>query len=141
MARKRMIDPEFFLDEGLAKLSPHARLLYIGSWTLADDTVFTLPFRPDWIKAQVFPYEKIKIEKIIGELVETKHFVIFENGGGKYIYIRNMSKYQRIEKPSKQKYPAFDDSRVVVGEESGNTPAEVKLREVKLREVNIYVDF
>ena len=133
-----MIDPEFFLDEDLAKLSPHARLLYIGSWGLADDRAFTLPHRPDWIKAQIFPYENINIQKLISELITLKKFIIFQNENKEYIYIKNMAKHQRIEKPSKQKFPTYSDSsRVVVGEESGNIPAQDKLSKDNIRKENI----
>lgn len=142
MARKRMIDPEFFLDEQLAKLSAHARLLYIGSWALADDRAFTLPCRPDWIKAQVFPYEKVRIQVYIDELVSAGKFVEFESDGDKYLFIKNMAKYQRIERPSKQRYPSYYKEGSVsthrlFGEDSVNTHAEVKRSEVKLREVEV----
>jgi hypothetical protein len=128
MARRRIIDPEFFLDEDIAKLSSHARLLYIGSWTLADDNVFTLPYRPEWIKAQLFPYEKINIEDLIKELIEKDKFIIFEYEGKQYIYIKNMNKHQRIDKPSKQKYPAYSGSPTnLLQEESGRAHSKDKL--------------
>lgn len=143
MSRRRMIDPEFFLDEDLAKLSPHARLLYIGSWTIADDNTFTFPHRPEWIKAQIFPYENVKITQLLHELVSKEKFIIFKNGDEKeYIFIKNMHKHQRIEKPSKQKYPAYsENSRGIVTDYSENTPAKDKLSKEKIREVNVYVDF
>ena len=58
MARNRMLNPEFWLDEELAKLSPYARLLYMGLWGICDDNYATFPNRPEWVKAQIFPYEK-----------------------------------------------------------------------------------
>ncbi|MFZ5559671.1 MAG: hypothetical protein ACOZAL_02675 [Patescibacteria group bacterium] len=133
-----MIDPNFFLDEELAKLSPHARLLYIGSWTIADDNVFTFPCRPGWIKVQLFPYEKrLDMIKLINELIESKHYILFESNGSKYIYIPTMKEHQKIERPSKQKYPCYDGSPNIpqlLTESSPNTLPEVKLIEEKLKE-------
>jgi hypothetical protein len=134
VARKRMIDPEFFLDEDLAKLSAHARLLYIGLWGIADDNVFTVPNRPEWIKAQVLPYEDIDINVLLNELMKKEKIVLFDYPGceeyskGQYYYIKNMGKYQRIERPSKQKFPEYSPStQVVLTEQSVNTRSEVKL--------------
>jgi len=127
MARRRMIDPEFWLDEGIAKLSPYARLLYIGSWCIADDHAHTFPYRPEWIKAQLFPYETVNVVALIKELSDAKKYIVFisESDNRNYIYVKNFHKHQRIEKPSKQKYPNYTDkSRVIVGEElaSGKLP-------------------
>jgi uncharacterized phage protein (TIGR02220 family) len=146
MARKRIIDPEFFLDEELAKISPHARLLYIGSWTIADDRYFTLPNRPDWIKAQIFPYENVDITKEISELVSIQKYIEFTNGDKKpYLFVPNMAKYQRIDKPSKYSkascHPEFEVIiRKVLGEDSDtirrilNNYSERTLSEEKRRE-------
>ena len=37
MARSRVIKPEFWSDEKLARVSREARLLYIGLWSTCDD--------------------------------------------------------------------------------------------------------
>lgn len=152
MARKRLIDPGFFLDEDLAKLSAHARLLYVGCWTIADDNFFTLPHRPDWIKAQIFPYEEMDINKAISELLSCNKFLEFTNGDTKsYLFIPNMVKYQRIDRPSDSKYPCHPEFEAIVkrilGEDSpitqrvlsnasGRALPEVKLSKDKLIEVN-----
>ncbi len=56
MARIRTIKPEFWEDEGVAALSRDARLLWIATWNCADDEGI-LRWTPDYIKAQVFPYD------------------------------------------------------------------------------------
>ena len=140
MARKRMIDPAFFLDEELAKLSPHARLLYIGSWQLADDNVYTLPHRPEWIKAQLFPYEKVNMEEIIHELITCGKFVIFEKENKKYIYIKNMGEYQKIDHPSKQKYPEYSSGTLVSLTEPSPSPLK-KPPQYNIIQSNIIQEF
>ena len=54
--RIRTIKPEFFEDERLAALPPHARLLFIAWWMLADCNG-VLENRPRLIQVKVFPYE------------------------------------------------------------------------------------
>ncbi len=125
MARKRIIDPEFWLDEEIAKLSPHARLLYIGLWNLCDDNYATLPDRPDWIKIQVFPYETVDTRGLLDELSTSNKILPFESDGKRYWFIKNFFKHQRIDRPSKPKYPKFDDG-------SSSTRSEVKLSKDKL---------
>ncbi len=128
MARKRVIDPEFWLDEDLAKLTPHARLLYIGLWNICDDNYATFPNRPEWIKIQIFPYESANILGLLAELSESGKIKPFTHDEKPYYFIKNFFKWQRIDKPSAPKYPKFV-------EYSPTTPAKLsKLSEVK--EVN-----
>lgn len=107
-----MIDPDFWLDEELAKLSAYARLLYIGVWNLCDDNYATFPDRPEWIKIQVFPYDSVDVSGLLGELSASGKILPFEDGGKKYWFIKNFFKYQRIDRPSKPKYPKFREHSV-----------------------------
>lgn len=127
MPRRRMIDPDFWLDEEVARLSPHARLLYIGLWCICDDHNASFPNRPDWIKAQLFPYESVNIPQLLGELSESGKLLPFSEDRKEYWFLKNLLKHQRIEKPSKSKYPKYPgDSRKLVGEGLGTTPAKEK---------------
>lgn len=145
MARQRVINPEFFLDEELSGVSAHARLLYIGLWGICDDNYATLPNRPKWIKAQVFPYEEVNIEELIDELEKLEKITRFESEDGKqYWFVKNFFKYQKIDRPSKPKFPEYqpystrhadcgtdgerkkDDTRGVLDEHSTSTRAEEK---------------
>ena len=137
MARNRMLNPEFWLDEDLAKLSAHARLLYQGLWGICDDNYATLPNRPEWIKAQVFPYEQLDIRLLLGELSVSGNIVLFRFEEQEYWYIKNFFKHQKVERPSKPKYPKYEAEFKVLGEESVNTLSEVKLSKVKLSKDNL----
>jgi hypothetical protein len=132
MARNRMLNPEFWLDEELAKLSPHARLLYQGLWGICDDNYATLPNRPDWIKAQIFPYENVNVQGLLDELSSSGRIVLFLENKRKFWYLKNFFKYQKVDKPSKPKYPKFEASFVVLGEYSGSTLAEDKISKDKI---------
>ncbi len=109
-----MLDPDFFLDEEISSLSPHARLLYQGLWGLCDDNYATLPDRPSWIKLQIFPYEQVNVDYLLSEIQRIGKIVLFDHDGKKYWYIRNFFKYQTVDRPSKPKYPEFKRSKEIV---------------------------
>ena len=134
MARNRMLNPEFWLDEEVAKLSAHARLLYMGLWGICDDNYATLPNKAGWIKAQVFPYEDVNVVKLLQELENANKIIRFRYEDNEYWHIKNFFKHQRVEKPSKPKYPEFEPQNQVLPDYSPNTPAEEKRREVKISE-------
>lgn len=135
MARKRIIDPDFWLDDTLANLSLPARMFYIGTWNFSDD-YGVIENNPVKLKAQIFPYDDIKIEPLVKELVTTHRLLPFQAEDKQWFYIKNFLKWQKVEKPSQKRNPVY-----TVGEDSPTTPqpvgSEVKLREVKLREVNL----
>lgn len=111
MARKRIIDPEFWSDEEIGKWSYAARLFYIGLWNFADDAG-RFKAHNDLLKAQIFPYEKkIDIDKLKKELNHKIQWYEVENL--QYGFIRNFLKHQRIDRPTDSKLPVpppFDDS-------------------------------
>jgi hypothetical protein len=140
MARKRMIDPDFWLDEDLAKLSPHARLLYIGLWNICDDNYATFPNRPDWIKIQVFPYEEVNVRDLLDELSASQKILPFDHAGKTFFYIKNFFRYQKIDRPSLPKYPgpprALDESSTSTRSKEGSKGINKRGREYlkKVRE-------
>lgn len=107
MPRIRSIKYEFFVNEELASVSPMARLLFIGLWTIADKAG-RLEDRPLRIKAQLFPYEPADIDSLLNELqtcgVLSRYVV--ENKG--YIYIINFEKHQKPHpKEAESVYPSM----------------------------------
>lgn len=139
-----MIDPEFWLDEEVSSISPMARLLYIGLWGICDDNFATLPNNPAWIRIQVLPYEDSpNVQGLLAELYKIGKIELFLAEDGKeYWYIRNFFKHQRIDRPSKPKYPEFTretktlfaPTRTTLDEPSTHTRPEVKLSKDKIIE-------
>ena len=85
MARTRQIEPEFYLDDELAKCSRDARLLLTGLWMLADPAGI-VGNRPLRIKAQVFPYDTdIDAAAVSGFLreLEAHGFIYIHEAEGK----------------------------------------------------------
>lgn len=62
MARIRYLKPEFFSDEGLVELPFETRLTFAGLWCFADKEG-RLEDRPKYLKAMIFPYENVNMEK------------------------------------------------------------------------------
>ena len=56
MSRTRLIRPEFFADELMARLSVSTRLVYIGLWTLCDDAGY-FELEPRQIAAELFRFD------------------------------------------------------------------------------------
>jgi hypothetical protein len=113
MARARNIKPAFYKNEHLAGKSPHARLLYIGLWCLAD-CKGRLEDRPMRIKAELFPYEAVDIEALLAELsFGPERFIVrYEIAGNHYIEIPSFSKHQNPHKNEKEagsRIPSFSE--------------------------------
>jgi hypothetical protein len=104
MARIRTIKPEFWFDETLAKLPLQARLLFVGTWNLADDYGI-LKSNLKWLKAQLFPYDdNLRIDQVsqwVDQLVKARMLVPFNMEKEGYLYIRTFKTHQKIDKPSK----------------------------------------
>lgn len=132
-----MIDPEFWLDEGLAALSAYARLLYIGLWGICDDNHATLPNRPLWIKAQVFPYNDIDIDIYVRELIEAKKLLPFLNEGQPFLFLKNFFKYQKVDHPSSEKYPSYQESSESPREPSPSPRSQSNISKSNLIEVKL----
>src|SRR3990167_821951 len=100
MPRIRYLKPDFFKDEDLAILPFEIRLFFAGLWNFADKSG-RLEDRPLRLKAEIFPYDKVDVEKCLQQLNTPK------NGSGtpfiqryiidnqKYIQIINWNKHQK----------------------------------------------
>ena len=143
MARRRMIDPDFWLDEELAELPSETRLLYIGIWNHADD-YGVIPNKPKRIRVQIFPYEQTDTEQLIKQLIDAGKLIPFSNNDHDYLYIKNFLKYQTINRPSQSKLPSPPDELLnnhgALTEEYMRAQAKRKLREVKGKEIENEVE-
>lgn len=68
MARMRSLRPDYFLREDMADVSLEAHFLLGGLAVLADRDGRLLD-RPRTIRAQVFPFREVDVEKALGELI------------------------------------------------------------------------
>lgn len=108
MARTRMIKPEFWDDEKLAKVSRDARLLFVGLWSNSDD-YGVVKGHPAWLKNRIFPYDEIPLATFDGwltELTAIRVIIPFLHNGERYFHIRNFCRHQTINRPSGTRNPA-----------------------------------
>ena len=113
MARKRMIDPNFWTDEKLGECSIQERLLFMGLISNADDEGYGRA-NLKLLKATIFPYDDMNIvdlEKWLSHLVEFNLIVVFEYDKQKYYYVPNFLKHQTINKPKKSTLPHIENER------------------------------
>jgi hypothetical protein len=94
MARQRVLKPDFFTDEDLARCTVLARLLFAGLWTLADRRG-RLRDQPPVIHGALFPFEaEVNVDALLGELARGGFVQRYEFSGKRFLQIRNFEKHQ-----------------------------------------------
>lgn len=116
MARIRSIKPEFCQSESMGNVSRDARLLFILLWTLCDDHGRTrAPSR--MLASLLYPYDSDAASLIDGwleELEQENCIALYEVNGARYLQIINWQSHQKVDRPSKSKFPDFSESSRVL---------------------------
>ena len=121
-----MIKTEFWADETIGELSRDARLLFIGTWNLADDQG-ALRWNPRFIRTEIFKYDDATDEQVagwMGELADRGLVVVGDCGSATVGVIRNFEKHQIINRPSKPRWPIEDINF------NGDTPRKKSKRSI-----------
>ena len=101
MARIRTIKPQFWTDEKIGRLSVGARLLFIGTWNLADDEGILI-WDARYLKGQLFPYDDCqnRMKKWMDELVTTGLIRPYSASSGSHLaLISSLSRHQVVSHP------------------------------------------
>lgn len=114
--RIRSIKPEFWRSDDIAALALEDRLLFIGLWSYVDDSGIGID-KVAHICADLFaadlsesPTEVLaRVQGGLSRLRDQGLIVRYVVDGKPYLYIANWSKHQRIDKPSKRRYPLPDE--------------------------------
>lgn len=115
MARKRMIDPDFWSDEKLGLCNRDERLLFMGLISNADDegrgrANFKL------IKSTIFPYDEDlsseDIQKMLLSLSKLKLVIFYEVDSQEFYFLPNFLKHQNINRPTPSKLPVPTDDGI-----------------------------
>jgi len=96
----------------MGRVSRDARLLFVQLWCICDDHGRTRA-ASRMLASLLFPYDDDApslIDGWIGELVREGCVRVYEHAGGHFLEIPNWLKHQKIDKPSKPQFPAFDES-------------------------------
>lgn len=148
MARKRMIDPNFWVDEKLGTCDPLARFAFMGLISQADDDG-RMNGHPSLIKSVLFPYDygitAVEVDEWLKQL-ETKELIIrYQVNNQSYICLPKFSKHQTINKKTDSKLPAppldinrkdghYGSATVAVIDNYDKTTSEEKRKEEKRKE-------
>lgn len=98
MARIRTIKPDFWTDGNIVRLSPYARLLFIGMWNftmcdhghVADDSMK--------LKLQILPLDDVDIEALLAELMASGRIQrVTGNTGRTYLHVTRFEDHQKID--------------------------------------------
>ena len=132
MARIRTIKPEFPQSESMGRVSRDARLCFIMLWTVADDAG-RLRGNSRMLASLLYPYDddaKRLIDKWMAEL-EAEHCIQrYIANGDSYVQIVSWLEHQKIDKPSKSKFPEFQPSDGVREDSRGFSESSTTVREV-----------
>lgn len=100
MAKIRTIKREFWHDEKIGSLPVEARLLYIGTWSIADDNG-VLRGNPAYIRSQLFAYDEevtaADVRRWIELLTAERMLVPFTHRGEHYLLVRRFRDHQKID--------------------------------------------
>lgn len=140
MARKRMIDPDFWNDEKLGSCTRDERLLFMGLISNSDDEGKGRA-NVRLIKSEIFPYDddlKIKdIEKMFINLSKKNLVIVFVVDEQEFYYLPNFNKHQVINKPMPSKLPEIPNETQLPYYYGSDTVAlPPKRKEVNRKEVN-----
>lgn len=120
MARIRTIKPEFFHDEKVGRLSPRARLLFVGTWVIADD-YGTFRASSSYLRAQIFPFDELGVSQVADLLDEVNRLGLvrtFEVRGERYGVVAGWIKHQKVDKASRMRVLEACDIRSAADEDS-----------------------
>lgn len=107
MARTRTIKPDFPQSESVGRLSRDARLLFIQLWTVCDDSGKSRASSRA-LASLLYPYDddaKNLIDAWLTELESEGHIHRYEVAGSSYLKVTKWLKHQKIDNPSKPKFP------------------------------------
>jgi hypothetical protein len=113
--RIRSIHPEFWRSEDVGTLDWETRLLFIGLWSYVDDNGVGRNV-PKLIQAELFPLEDdprdtlATVSRGLQTLSDNGQITCYEAHGKPYLHVRAWSKWQKIDRPAKERYPLPDNA-------------------------------
>lgn len=126
----------FWLDEKIGSLPPEARLLYIGTWSLADDNG-VLRGNPAYIRSQLFAYDEevtaADVRRWIELLTAERMLVPFTHRGEHYLLVRRFRDHQKIDARYATELIPFAEVEAAIAEaETANTLTDNAPRETRV---------
>lgn len=107
MARQRMIHPELWGSSSVGRLSVHARLLWIGIFSNADDDG-RMQAEPGYLRSLVFPFDRVSEKKVADclEEIEAEEMIRrYAVGRSHYLVVTKFRHWQKPKYPTVSKLP------------------------------------
>ena len=124
--RIRTIKPEFWRSNDIAALSLEDRLLFIGLWSYVDDNGVGRD-EPQLIQCDLFPLDSltecsVRVHAGLEQLSQRGLITRYEGPDGrKYLQVNTWAKHQKINRPSKPRFPQYDAENCTLTEDSLHT--------------------
>ena len=121
--RIRTIKPDFWRSSDIAALSIEDRLLFIGLWSYVDDNGVGRD-EPQLIQCDLFPLDpltegSLRVHAGLKRLTEQGLITRYEGPDGhRYLQVDSWAQHQRINRPSKPRYPRYDAENCALTEPS-----------------------
>ncbi|MDD5220086.1 MAG: DnaD domain protein [Candidatus Bipolaricaulis sp.] len=141
MPRIRTIKPQFWTDERVGLLTVGARLLFIGTWNLADDEGI-LMWDARYLKGQLFPYDNVEghMKRWMKQLVDSGLVRPYSTSGNSHLaLIPTLGRHQVISHPHPSNFelptifpdfvPKYTPNSSNVPDVSGNNLASISNKE------------
>ena len=121
--RIRTIKPEFWRSEDIAALSIEDRLLFIGLWSYVEDNGVGRD-EPQLIQCDLYPLDtftegSLRTHGGLKRLSEQGLITRFEGPDGRrYLQVNSWDKHQKINRPSKPRFPQYNAENCTLTEGS-----------------------
>ena len=121
--RIRTIKPEFWRSDDIAALSIEDRLLFIGLWSYVDDNGVGRD-EPQLIQCDLYPLDtftegSLRTHGGLMRLSQQGLITRYKDPTGhKYIQVNNWDKHQKINRPSKPRFPRYNAENCTLTEGS-----------------------
>ncbi|ARD42491.1 hypothetical protein [Actinomyces gaoshouyii] len=121
--RIRTIKPDFWRSDDIAALSIEDRLLFIGLWSYVDDNGVGRD-EPQLIQCDLFPLDplnegSLRVHGGLTRLSERGLITRYAGPDGRrYLQINSWDRHQRINRPSRPRFPRYDTETCTLSEGS-----------------------
>ena len=121
--RIRTIKPEFWRSEDIAALSIEDRLLFIGLWSYVEDNGVGRD-EPQLIQCDIYPLDtfteaSLRTHGGLMRLSQRGLITRYEGPDGrKYLQVNSWDKHQKINRPSKPRFPQYNAENCTLTEAS-----------------------
>lgn len=93
MPKIRALKPEFWTDKNVVRLTPHARLLFMGLWNFASDCGH-VEDEPIELKMRILPADNCDVDELLSELASSGRI---ERQDG-WITLLRFAEHQKLDK-------------------------------------------